>query len=524
MRNGRIFFHSLSILLALLLVGCEHVAQEAPAYAGINFQTSEKLTPYYPEVADNYLEKAQTQGENELVAHQLQALGRLIQVASYTRAEQLFQEIIQNELSQSQEQQLQLLAARLALKQNHPKKAMRFLGNIQQVDKLGDEKQLHYHHLLAKIYEDLGKHLQSAKQYDYLSTHLSRQDPQQHITFTSLWENLDSIEASKFSKIALHRAISSLQPWIELAAIAKQSTSNATLLEKVARWKENYSKHPANDFVHSLKDPLDYYSPQQIALMIPLSGKLKNAGLAIQDGFMAAHYAENHAGPTIRIYDTGGDESIKHIYRRAISEGADFVVGPLDKTKVLYLHRSTIISKPSLALNYAPERRYFARNMYYFGISPQDEAREVAQKAWRNGYRRAFVIAPKGGWGEGIQTAFAKQWQQLGGQIVETLRYAKKQNLNDEIKKSMHLKMSEEHHATLEDLLGKKVNFIPRRRKDIDMIFLAADPRHARAIRPLLKFYYAGNIPIYATSLIYNGTAQARRDHDLNGIIFCDIL
>ena len=45
----------------------------------------------------------------------------------------------------------------------------------------------------------------------------------------------------------------------------------------------------------------------------------------------------------------------------------------------------------------------------------------------------------------------------------------------------------------------------------------------ARQIKPLLNFYYAGNLPVYATSSIYSGFIASRSNQDLNDIVFCDM-
>ena len=72
-------------------------------------------------------------------------------------------------------------------------------------------------------------------------------------------------------------------------------------------------------------------------------------------------------------------------------------------------------------------------------------------------------------------------------------------------------------------MLHENLKFEPRRRQDVDFIFLAAFPRQARLIRPQLKFHYAGNIPVYATSHIYSGKRNRHADRDMDDIIFEDI-
>ncbi len=52
------------------------------------------------------------------------------------------------------------------------------------------------------------------------------------------------------------------------------------------------------------------------------------------------------------------------------------------------------------------------------------------------------------------------------------------------------------------------------------MVFLLSYPSKARQIMPLLKYYYAGDVPVYATSSVYTGGVNVMKDRDLNGIIF----
>jgi outer membrane PBP1 activator LpoA protein len=67
--------------------------------------------------------------------------------------------------------------------------------------------------------------------------------------------------------------------------------------------------------------------------------------------------------------------------------------------------------------------------------------------------------------------------------------------------------------------MGTAVEFSPRRRRDVDTIFLLSDnPADARSIKPLIAFHYAGDLPVYATSEIFSGRIDPRRDQDLNDI------
>ena len=77
---------------------------------------------------------------------------------------------------------------------------------------------------------------------------------------------------------------------------------------------------------------------------------------------------------------------------------------------------------------------------------------------------------------------------------------------------------SEARGKSLATVLRQPVEFEAQRRNDIDVIFLAARPRQGRLIKPQLRFFDAGEVPVYATSQLYSGKPDSRADRDLNNI------
>jgi uncharacterized protein len=174
--------------------------------------------------------------------------------------------------------------------------------------------------------------------------------------------------------------------------------------------------------------------PKRIALLLPLHGTLANAGNAIRDGFMTAYYQEvkmQPLKPVIQVYDSSETNNIHSLYREAIADGADIVVGPLAKNNVIALFQHTTMRVPTIALNYLDNNYSSRENFYQFGLSPEDEARQVAEKAKSAGYHHAFIIAPDTPSGRRATTAFKQQWQENGGQVIVELNYAKNDNLNE---------------------------------------------------------------------------------------------
>jgi hypothetical protein len=82
---------------------------------------------------------------------------------------------------------------------------------------------------------------------------------------------------------------------------------------------------------------------------------------------------------------------------------------------------------------------------------------------------------------------------------------------------------SNHRKSILQQVIKEQVRFEARRRQDVDMVFIAANSRQARLIKPQLKFHHAQDLPVYATSHISASNGNPDDDRDLNEILFVDI-
>jgi outer membrane PBP1 activator LpoA protein len=263
--------------------------------------------------------------------------------------------------------------------------------------------------------------------------------------------------------------------------------------------------------------------PRKITLLVPLHGNLAGSGEAICDGFLAAYYYSlQHEGSdsSIEIIDTSQGD-IKALYSNAVTNGADFIVGPLTKQNVQAIAGQKSLPVTTLALNTISN--YNITNLFQFGLSSQDEALQVVKRAWAEHPGKALIIAPDNDWGQNMASTLQNTWQSFPGTITATLFYDDQTSLNKQIQHILNVDLSQNNATTLRKILWKEFKFIPRRRQDIDVILLIAPPKQARQIRPLLQFYFAGDLPIYSTSMVYSGIPQPHLDRDLDGIIFCDM-
>lgn len=278
--------------------------------------------------------------------------------------------------------------------------------------------------------------------------------------------------------------------------------------EKLAPTAENAHRHS-----------LPTSQPKHIALLLPLSGPLAGPGLAIRDGFMAAHAQGNEENVHVEFYNTASSD-VKILYERAVAEGAQYIVGPLTKADVAAVGVMEH-PVPTVLLNETAIKPL--ENAYQFALSPSHEAKQVADHMKKAGLNHVLIIAPLGQWGEEVSSAFTQQFKEMNGQVVDILYYHPHENFNVALRDLLKIKDSELRTQELKKWIGNDVEASPKRRQDMDGIFLLAYPSVARQIMPWLKYYYAGDIPVYATSSIYSGYANALEDRDLNGIIFCDM-
>ena len=265
--------------------------------------------------------------------------------------------------------------------------------------------------------------------------------------------------------------------------------------------------------------------PAKIGLLLPLSGKYQKSSTAIRDGFLAAWYQDYQKDSEIKIYDANS-LNIKDIYRQAVADGVEFVVGPLEKEAVNQLADLGELPIQVLALNRQDMDNIESINpkLMQFALSPEDEAVQIAEMAMSDGHRLALVITPDVPWGNRIADAFKKRWLELGGGLLEQGHFETNgEDFGSPVKELFNIDSSEQRGKDLRSRLGRKIHNVERRREDVDFIFAAAVPGDARQLFPQFRFHRGGDIPVYSTSHIFTGIVDSAKDADLNGVIFIDI-
>jgi outer membrane PBP1 activator LpoA protein len=234
----------------------------------------------------------------------------------------------------------------------------------------------------------------------------------------------------------------------------------------------------------------------KVAVLLPLSGKLSVIGNTILQGIQTSR-AGLSTDTSIKTYDVSSADVLSQ-YKRAVAEGADVVVGPLDKRKLEALTKLGNLPRPVVGLNQLNQKGVRYASLFQFGLSPEDEAYQMAQFALSRGYRRAAVMYPDSQWGNRLAQAFESSYARSGGVIAHREAYPN---------------TDPSYAANVQRALQSKP----------EMIFLAASPTQARLIRPMIQHKGGSNLPVFATSHIYSGRPEPGKNVDLDGIVYAEI-
>jgi hypothetical protein len=414
------------------------------------------------------------------------------------------------------------LASEVALAYEKPLRAIRILEDQRfQNIRLDAEMQVRAGQLRAKSYLLSRSYLASARELIYINRLLpedARSDNHEAI-FSSLLQL-----SEKTLRLQAKESITSeIRGWLSLAAMTKRFQDDPLRqLNALKKWQQAWANHPAAIIVPASLRMLSRIveeQPEHIALVLPLNGKLGTIGRAIRDGFIAAHY-QLTPDSNLKIYDSTKGE-IVDIITSAVSEGAELVIGPLDREKVTKV-AGLSLKVPIIALNRTLNRE-INPSLYQFALAPEDESTQVAEEVFKEGLLKGLIIAPDSEWGDRNLEAFTDNFTDRGGLILNSVRFTDQRDYSDLIKSLLNVDSSEQRAAGLRQITGERFEFTARRRQDIDFVFLLSNATQARGINPTLAFFYAEDIPVYATSHVHLGTDSQINAIDMNGIRFCDM-
>ncbi|KHE00642.1 penicillin-binding protein activator [Pantoea stewartii] len=481
------------LLAGLILAAC---SGQGPKSQSVDIQGPATNNSAY------YLQQVQQSSDDSKTDWQLLAIRALLKEGKYPQADQAIGEL-PNQLSSTQQQELRLLKAQSLIGQQKVADAQQLLSQVK-TSELSQDQLARYYDL--QIASAQGKtSLALLRAYIAQEPLLKGDARQKNIdaTWQALTQlsqqDMNALVINADENI-LQGWLDLLTAWHANAQDANM------LKSAIKDWQTRYPDNPASKTLPTQLSQVQNFtkaSTSTIALLLPLNGQAQMFASAIQKGFndakngvipaapqatpgsaqdpiamnqqqpadanavvspSAAPTATTQTGTAqqpattaqqpqqqqqpsaqpasnaqVKVYDTSS-QPIAQVMQQAQQDGATLVVGPLLKNNVETVANSQTPLNV-LALN-EPEHIQNHPNMCYFALSPEDEARDAAHHIWDQGKRQPLLLLPRNGLGDRVATAFAKEWQSLGGGTVLQQRFGSVSELKQGINSGAGISMS----------------------------------------------------------------------------------
>ncbi len=132
-------------------------------------------------------------------------------------------------------------------------------------------------------------------------------------------------------------------------------------------------------------------APTQIALLLPSIRAARECRARPFATVSSLRSITRHRRREVRVYDTNG-ASIGAVYEQAGADGAQLVIGPLDKQSVVDINLLPYRRVPVLALNYLPQGVTAGAGLFQFGLAIEDEAHAIARRVYEDGFPRVAIV------------------------------------------------------------------------------------------------------------------------------------
>jgi len=285
--------------------------------------------------------------------------------------------------------------------------------------------------------------------------------------------------------------------WIDLANQFKISQSVSQKIDLWEAWKKKHPNHPAFRNPPDTLVYLEKFQPQKIAAILPLSGDLKSAGVAARDGIIANYLSETESlRGELQFYDSESTNMLT-IIEEIKNSGAATILGPLLKHhSENFAKHSREESIPTLLLNYLEDPSSKSDNQYSIGLSIEDEIDELVTHLKREAYDDVLIVSNNSSWAARSNSLFLEKWPVS----ITIASFERASNMTTAIGFAAGSQDSIDRKTNLSRLLKPQLEFLPRSRKDFDVIVVFVSKLESSSLEPILKFHYLDSIPVYATS------------------------
>ena len=570
---GKMFTLS-AVASVLLLAGCGSTPQSQSKPVQVKpspietTQVDDNVTPEHKLIEAKRV-WARTRDKNQRDRLLLQAADLYIQNQRPVLAQQVLFEVKEDGISSANQSYYSLLITKAYtdLPGAAPEELLAMLDNVIETDETAYQKA----ELQTKLYSQQGNLAAAAN--SVLKTRLSDEQKVEQV-----WKWITSLP--KESLNAIGDEYPALAPFLTLRELTEQyASSPIKLANNLKQFTQVYRGHVLEnalpgDVVKASK--LTDAAANDIAVLLPLSGRLARSGQVVKDGIIAAYYTDvekrqdEHLLPRLRFIDTNGVDS-----QELITEIGDtkFIIGPLLKETIESLIPNLPIGINVLALNRPEElpdsslgqstpysiatQRADVENkasnvdlaepktqdeigaldlpvsLNYYGLAPEDEAKQLAELIFKKGYRAPIVIAAQNSLYQRMDDTFKTHWKALNSAEnkqranITSVTFNDSNSLREGITQALDVAQSNERINQIEYMTNDEVYNMPRSRRDIDAIVAFSSPQDTELLNPIIEAslnpFDGKQVPVYATSRSMDYDSGKNQWRDLQNVHFIDM-
>lgn len=343
---------------------------------------------------------------------------------------------------------------------------------------------------------------------------------EQFSRYLNLWQQqnpdhpaVNIIEQLKETNLAIHNPINTIE----------------NSIEGLSRGDFEGNNEKSSENLYEKTDEVITDKSKNIAILLPLSGSQQKAGLAAQQGILAAY--ESNIESNIYFIDTNKVDW-ESLAAQFSEHNINQVIGPLLKPNVeLFLELSTqhpVLQVPTLLLN-LPSEHQLSEVQVALSMRPEDEAIQAAATLSQQDYHNPMILSHNDRVSKRIAHAFRQQWLTSTGKSLAIVYFTQGKQMQASLKENLDINASQDRIKQLSSSLKNSIKSEARNRRDIDMIYLIGSAAQTRLIKPYIDVNispFAEIIPVYASSRShsnFNDKYNASSTNDLHGLTFTQI-
>ncbi len=511
----------LSAFVATAIIsGCASQTIKQPKTPETNKSAQEVQNTPVVMTAKDYILAAENKPPLEAINLLFNATRTYLDEGNYVESLWLTNKLSELPLSNSQQYNLLLLQTENLLASQKLQNAEK---HLQQSNAFIEESSLIHSYKyfeLVSLYEEKQKNtILSANAL--LTAYNINPEPSEDNIF-QLWDKISRLSDWEISQLSQHNP-PLLDGWLNLLEKAQRSGEDKLMLDQeLVQFQFEFPNHPAKFIADQLLlvTAVEPSTINNVAVIIPLSGKHEKIGNIIQQGILAAYNNES----TLHFIDSNQLDfsELSTIFE---DKNIDHIVGPLLKNNVDQYISLLELNVPTVLLN-TPTIPRLRDQHFAFSIKREDEAAQAATILSSQSFKQPVVFATRDRVSQRIASTFAQKWDSLNGKLPEKILLESNRNMQNSLKSGLDIDASKKRIRTLEANIRQSIEKETRNRRDIDMIYLAAPAKYTRMIKPLIDVNtstYADSIPIFASSLSHSGNNKMSEIRDLSGLTFSEI-